>query len=336
MVLNWNGMALLKQYLPSVVAQLPDYAKVVLLDNASTDDSVGFVRREFPMVEVVINDQNYGFAQGYNRGLSKIDAEYLVLLNSDVECAGGWIEPVVDFMDENQQVAACQPKILDDKSRGNFEYAGASGGFVDVLGFPFCRGRIFNDVEQDLGQYEEPISVFWATGACLFIRKRVFEEVEGFDEDFFAHMEEIDLCWRVLRAGYKIYCIPESKVYHLGGGTLKKLNPQKTYLNFRNNLIMIIKNDHQRSFLLMLFLKLVLDGVAALKFVAEGNPMHAWSVVKAHFYVYFHMKTTYRKRKELEVAYPEGVALPVYGSSIVMSRYLLGKKSFNELKFNTQ
>jgi GT2 family glycosyltransferase len=334
-ILNWNGIELLKEFLPSVVNTVPDYVKVVLLDNASSDGSVNFVKQHYPNIDILHNDDNYGFALGYNKGLINVDAEYFVLLNSDIQCAKGWVEPIIDFMDNNPKVGACQPKILDYKSKGSFEYAGASGGHLDAFGFPFCRGRIFNELELDEGQYEENSKIFWATGACLFIRSDVFNDLNGFDEDFFAHMEEIDLCWRIHRAGHEIYCIPESKIYHLGGGTLKKLNPQKTYLNFRNNLIMILKNNRRKYFYLTILLKLIFDGIAGVKFLLEGSPLHTWSVVKAHFYVYGHIGAILKKRRDLKKVFPKTIIHPVYSKSIVISHYLLGKKTFKELKFNT-
>jgi len=333
-ILNWNGIALLREYLPSVVSTVPDYVKVFLLDNASNDESVSFVKKKYPDIQIIQNDDNSGFALGYNKGLVGVDAEYFVLLNSDIECAQGWVEPIIDFMDKNKQVGACQPKILDHKNKNSFEYAGASGGHIDALGFPFCRGRIFNELELDEAQYEENSKIFWATGACLFIRSSVFNELKGFDEDFFAHMEEIDLCWRIHRAGHEIYCIPKSKIFHLGGGTLKKLNPQKTYLNFRNNLIMILKNNRRKYFFITIFLKLILDGVAGVKFLLEGSPLHTWSVLKAHFYVYGHFGTILKKRKALKKVFPKKIIHPVYPKSIVISHFLFGKKTFKELKFN--
>jgi len=333
-ILNWNGIALLKEFLPSVVNTVPDYVKVVLLDNASTDESLSYVSENYPEIEVVINDDNYGFATGYNKGLKSIDAEYFVLLNSDIECAENWIEPIIDFMDKNPKVGACQPKILDYKNKNSFEYAGAVGGHLDALGFPFCRGRIFNELELDDKQYDENAKVFWATGACLFVRSTVFNELNGFDDDFFAHMEEIDLCWRIQRAGHEIYCIPESKIYHLGGGTLKKLNPKKTYLNFRNNLVMIIKNNRRKYFFITIFVKLLLDGIAGVKFLLEGNPLHSWSVVRAHFYVYFNLGGIIKKRIALNRQFSKRTIHPVYPKSIVISHFLYGKKKFKDLKFN--
>jgi GT2 family glycosyltransferase len=334
-ILNWNGLALLKEYLPSVVNTVPDYAKVVLLDNASSDESLQFVKSDYPGIQIIQNEENYGFALGYNKGLKYVDAEYFVLLNSDIECAKDWIQPIINFMDDHQEVGACQPKIVDHKNQELFEYAGASGGHLDALGFPFCRGRVFNELESDKGQYDDNSKIFWATGACLFIRSSVFNDLKGFDADFFAHMEEIDLCWRIHRAGHEIYCIPESKVFHLGGGTLKKLNPRKTYLNFRNNLIMILKNNRRKYFFVTIFLKLIFDGIAGVKFLFEGSPLHTWSVFKAHFYVYGNIGSILRKRNALKKIYPKTIIHPVFPKSIVISHYLLGKKTFQELKFNT-
>lgn len=334
-ILNWNGLELLKEFLPSVVATIPNYAELVILDNASTDGSVNFIKSDYPNITIVHNDDNYGFALGYNKGLKSIDAEYYVLLNSDIECTENWVQPIINFMDANPQVGACQPKILDYNKKDTFEYAGAVGGHIDALGFPFCRGRIFNELEKDLGQYDENAKIFWATGACMFIRKNVFDKLDGFDDDFFAHMEEIDLCWRVQRAGFEIYCIPASTIYHLGGGTLKKLNPRKTYLNFRNNLVMILKNNQRRYFFITIFLKLFLDGIAGAKFLLEGSPLHTLSVLKAHFYVYANIRKVLKKRKALKAAFPKTTINPVYPKSIVMSYFLFGKKTFASLKFNS-
>ena len=332
-ILNWNGEKLLEEFIPSVVKTIPDFATLIVADNASNDNSIEFLKLNYPQVTIVQNDKNYGFAQGYNEALKKVDAEYLVLLNSDVETSNNWIEPIVNFMDSHPETGACQPKILDYKNKNVFEYAGASGGFIDALGFPFCRGRIFNDLEIDSNQYNTPSSIFWSTGACMFIRKKVFDELNGFDSSFFAHMEEIDLCWRIHRLGFNIYCIPESKVYHLGGGTLKKLNPQKTYLNFRNNLTMLIKNGNSNLFWGRFLLKMTLDGIAGLKFLLEGSPLHTLSVLKAHFYIYKNFSRILKQRKKLKKTLGFPKINSIYGKSIVVSYYLLNKKKFSELTF---
>lgn len=240
-ILNWNGAKMLRQYMPSVLQYSRDEAEVYVADNASTDESLQLLREQYPEVKLILFDKNWGFAEGYNKALAQIDAEYYLLLNSDIEVTPHWLTPLVEFMDANQEVAACQPKLLSIADGGRFEYAGASGGYLDRYGYPFCRGRIFNTVENDEGQYDDKAEVLWATGAALFVRARIYKDVGGLDARFFAHNEEIDLCWRMHLLGYKVYCLPESKVYHVGGGTLPKVNPMKTFLNFRNNLTMLYK-----------------------------------------------------------------------------------------------
>ncbi len=240
-ILNWNGAKMLQEYLPSVLKYSRGEAVVYVADNASTDDSLTLLKDHFPECRLIVLDQNWGFAEGYNRALSQIDAEYYLLLNSDIEVTHHWLTPLVEFMDAHQEVAACQPKLLSVYDHDLFEYAGASGGFLDRYGYPFCRGRIFDTVEQDDGQYDTPADILWATGAALFVRARIYKEVGGLDGRFFAHNEEIDLCWRLRLRGYRVVCIPESQVYHVGGGTLPKSNPMKTFLNFRNNLTMLYK-----------------------------------------------------------------------------------------------
>ena len=240
-ILNWNGAKMLRQYLPSVLQYSREEATVIVADNASTDDSLELLHEHYPEVQLILFDKNWGFADGYNKALAQIDAEYFLLLNSDIEVTHHWLTPLIEFMDTHPDVAACQPKLLSIADRDAFEYAGASGGFLDRYGYPFCRGRIFETVEKDDGQYDTPAEVLWATGAALFVRARIYNNVGGLDGRFFAHNEEIDLCWRMRLKGYKIYCLPESVVFHVGGGTLPKSNPMKTFLNFRNNLTMLYK-----------------------------------------------------------------------------------------------
>ena len=240
-ILNWNGRKMLEQYLPSVLEYSCDEAMVVVADNASTDDSLAFLNARYPQIQTIVLDQNYGFAEGYNRALKQVEAEYYVLLNSDVEVTPHWLSPLIAYMDSHVEVAACQPKLLSYVNKEKFEYAGASGGYLDRYGYPFCRGRLFDAVETDRGQYDDTVEVLWATGACLFIRSEDYWRVGGLDGRFFAHCEEIDLCWRLNIVGRKVVCQPESRVYHLGGGTLPKGNPMKTFLNFRNNLTMLYK-----------------------------------------------------------------------------------------------
>lgn len=240
-ILNWNGAKMLRQYLPSVLQYSRDEATVIVADNASTDESLELLRQHYPEVQLILFDKNWGFADGYNKALAQIDAEYYLLLNSDIEVTHHWLTPLIEFMDSHPDVAACQPKLLSIANHDVFEYAGASGGFLDRYGYPFCRGRIFETVERDEGQYDTPAEILWATGAALFVRARIYNNVGGLDGRFFAHNEEIDLCWRMRLLGYKIYCLPESVVFHVGGGTLPKSNPMKTFLNFRNNLTMLYK-----------------------------------------------------------------------------------------------
>ena len=269
-ILNYNGAGMLRRFLPSVIEYSPE-ASIYVADNGSSDESCDVVRNEFPAVKLMVLDHNYGFAEGYNRALAQVDEEYAVLLNSDVEVTRGWLSPMTQFLDSNPEVAACQPKLLSFKQKDFFEYAGAAGGFIDKWGYTFCRGRIFNTVERDSGQYDDTTDVFWATGAALMIRNEVYKNNGGLDGRFFAHMEEIDLCWRLRSRGYRIACVPQSHVYHVGGATLKKENPQKTYLNFRNNLLMIYKNAPDCQLKKIMLFRKVFDNVAALKFLASGD-----------------------------------------------------------------
>src|ERR1044071_7927501 len=286
-ILNYNGKAHLEKFLPGVVRYSPE-ARIVVADNGSTDDSLTYITKYFPGVEIIDNGSNLGFCGGYNHALKKVSAEYFLLLNNDVEVTEGWLKPLLDILGRDQNIAAVQPKILAYRQKNRFEYAGAGGGLIDALGYPFCRGRIFDTTEEDHGQYNDTLPVFWATGACLMIRSKLFHELGGFDEDFFAHMEEIDLCWRLKRRGHKIYYCGSSTVYHLGGGTLAAGNPTKTYYNFRNGLDMLIKNQSGGQLLWKLPLRLALDWVAAVKFLL-GTPAHAWAVMRAHGYVFFHL-----------------------------------------------
>ena len=264
-ILNWNGSDMMKKYLPTVIKHSEKDAKVIVADNASSDDSIEMLKRDFPEVDIIALDKNYGFAEGYNQALKKIDSEYYLLLNSDVEVTENWLQPLLKYMDEHQDVAACQPKLLSIYDKDSFEYAGASGGYIDKLGYPFCRGRIFDNVEKDNGQYDTVAEISWATGACLMIRSKDYWGVGALDGRFFAHNEEIDLCWRLRLYGHKIVCIPESKVFHVGGGTLPKSNPMKTYLNFRNNLTMLYKNLPQKDLKSVMRWRWILDYTAAFE-----------------------------------------------------------------------
>lgn len=294
-ILNWNGKTLLEQFLPSVVAYSKE-ADVYVADNASTDASIEFVKSTFPSVKIIQNTVNGGYAKGYNDTLKHIGAEVFCLLNNDVEVTKNWLIPIIDNFKNNPNTAIIQPKLLDFKHPDYFEYAGAAGGFIDKFGFPYCRGRIFNTIEKDNGQYNDIADIFWASGACFFVRRSVFKLLNGFDEAFFAHMEEIDLCWRSKNLGYSITYIGESKVYHLGGATLNNTNPKKTFLNFRNSLFTLTKNAKGNLFFII-FSRLLLDGIAGLKFLFELKPKHTLAILKAHYGFYNHLKILLKQRE---------------------------------------
>jgi GT2 family glycosyltransferase len=329
-ILNWNGENHLRNFLPEVIQHSAPHADVWVIDNASTDDSVALLKKEFPEVHLVQLKENFGFAGGYNKGLAQIKSDLFVLLNTDVQVTPNWIPPVLEFM-ELQDLAACQPKILNYNNKEWFEYAGASGGFIDRDGFIFCAGRIFDSFEQDHGQYNKDKEVFWASGACLFIRSELYFKVGGFDQDFFAHMEEIDLCWRLKNRGYRIGASGKSHVYHVGGGTLHKYNPFKTYLNFRNNLFLLTKNYHHRPFVPLLFRRLFLDGLAAFRFIIEGNWNYFKAVLKAHVSFYFSFRKTLKKRKIEHRALQSPNLTGWYTKSVIFDYYLNKKHSFQEL-----
>ena len=330
-ILNYNGKNHLETFLPSVVKNSPEWAEIVVADNASSDESLVFLRKAFPEVKIITLDKNYGFAGGYNNALKQIQAEYYVLLNSDVEVSPYWLEPIITAMDANVNVAAAQPKVRAYQNRDHFEYAGAAGGFIDKFGFPFCRGRIFDNCELDTGQYDDEREVFWATGACLVVRAKAYWQVEGLDENFFAHMEEIDMCWRLKNQGYQIYCYPISVVYHLGGGTLSAQNARKTYLNFRNNLTMVVKNDYRRGILFVLFQRMVFDGAATFHMLISRDYKHAIAVLRAHSFFYRHLPSLVKDRnywrKKRTVANQTGF----YNRSIIKDYFLGKKKVFGAL-----
>ncbi len=330
-ILNYNGARFLEQFLPGVVASCnPAMSEVIVADNASTDDSVAIMRERFPDIRLIENGCNGGFATGYNMALKQVEAQYYVLLNSDIEVAPGWIEPVIDLMDAHPNIAACQPKILSFHHKEQFEYAGASGGFIDKHGYPFCRGRIFQHLENDEHQYDEPMEVFWATGACMFVRADLYHQVGGLDDSFFAHMEEIDLCWRLKNAGYQVYCCPQSQVYHIGGGTLPKNSPRKTYLNFRNNLSLLVKNLPKRRVKRIILYRIFLDWIAALKFLVEGCPKDFRMVFKAHWDFYKRLKSLREKRRNSE----HKMVSCIYCKNIVFECVFRGKKKFSDLRPN--
>ena len=298
-ILNWNGKNWLEKFLPNVISNSLD-ATVIVADNNSTDDSISYLKENFPNIQIIQNNGNYGYAKGYNLSLKQIDAQYFILLNSDIEVTENWIFPIISLMDSDENISACQPKILDYNNKTKFEYAGASGGYIDKFGYPFCRGRIFDHLEKDKGQYNNTTEVFWATGACLFVRSSHFLEIGGLDEDFFAHQEEIDLCWRLKNKGYKIMVEPKSEVYHVGGGTLNVGSPYKTHLNFRNNLYMMFKNLPLSSLFIIIPIRLILDGIAAITFLnKEKGLQHLLAIAKAHFSFYFEITKLITKRKNI-------------------------------------
>ena len=326
-ILNWNGRPMLERFLPSVTACSGD-AQVVVADNGSTDDSVEFLREHYPQLRLVELDRNYGFAEGYNRALAQVEADYYVLLNSDVECTPGWIGPVVAMMEREPDVAVAQPKLLMYDRKDTFEYAGGAGGFIDRYGYPFCRGRLFSTLEQDHGQYDDECDIFWATGACMFVRASVWRELGGLDGDFFAHMEEIDFCWRTHLAGYRVRYCPASHVFHVGGGTLPKSSPFKTELNFRNNLSMLYKNLPASRRGWVLAMRVWLDRVAALKFLLEGHRGEYQAVRKAHRQ-YRQWKHALRAKRARNGSHPVS---GVYRGLLLLEYYLLGRKTFTALK----
>lgn len=330
-ILNWNGAKMLTRFLPNVLDYSRKDATVYVADNASTDNSVELLKQHFPEVRLILLDKNWGFAEGYNKALDLIDAEYYVLLNSDVEVSHHWLSPLVEFMDNHPEAAACQPKLLSEKDRDSFEYAGACGGFLDKYGYPFCRGRIFDTVERDDGQYDYDVEVLWATGACLMIRASDFKLSGGFDARFFAHNEEIDLCWRLRLMGRKIFCIPDSFVFHVGGGTLPKNNPMKTYLNFRNNLLMLYKNLPENELHKVMRARMFLDYVAAFKSLVTGCFGDFKAIVKA--------RKTFRKwlpdyvsvRKQIQQIRKENDIAGIYNISVLWQYYVKGHKKFSDL-----
>lgn len=322
-ILNWNGRDLLKKFLPSVL-NFSDSAEVYVADNNSDDDSVAFVQENFPKVKIIQMPENKGFAGGYNEALKQIWADVYCLLNSDVEVTENWLSPIQKIFSENENIAVVQPKIRSLIQKDFFEYAGAAGGFLDKFGFPFCRGRIFNSVEKDCGQYNEPTPIFWASGACFFIRSEVFHQL-GFDEDFFAHQEEIDLCWRVHQTGKEIFYCPDSVVFHLGGATLPVENPLKIYLNFRNGLFLLLKNLPKNQLFPIIFSRLILDGFAGIHFLLKGKIRFTIAIIKAHFSFYKNFKKFYKKRKNQ--SFKDYYQI----KSVAFEYFLRKKKTFSDL-----
>lgn len=326
-ILNWNGKKFLQQFLPPLIAHTRDEAEIIVADNASTDDSVAFLRESFPQIRVLINSKNEGFAGGYNTALRQVKADYYVLLNSDIEVTADWIMPVIRLMESDHTIGACQPKILSYHEKNKFEYAGAAGGMMDKYGYPFCRGRIFQEIEADHGQYDNTMEIFWATGACMFVRAELYHELEGLDEDFFAHMEEIDFCWRLQNKGYRIMYCPGSTVYHIGGGTLPKISWRKTYYNFRNNFILLYKNLPDNMLFEVFAKRLVLDGIAAMRFLFTAGFKDFFAVLKAHFSFYGVLGKTRKKRRMLE----HRPLKNVYSRNLVIEHFLRGKKKYSDL-----
>jgi GT2 family glycosyltransferase len=331
-ILNWNGLHHLQRFLPSVV-QNSGSARICVIDNASGDASVSWLRDNFPAIELEVLDRNYGFTGGYNRGIARLNAELIVLLNSDVEVRKGWLSPLLARMNQNG-VAACQPKILALHNPDQFEYAGASGGFLDFLGYPFCRGRLFDTCEPDTGQYNDARQVFWASGACMMVRRKDYIDAGGLEERFFAHMEEIDLCWRFLNRGLEVWVEPASEVLHLGGGTLAKSSPRKTFLNFRNGLAMLYMNTHGFQTFGIILLRLILDGLAGIQFLMKGEIKNCLAIIRAHFSFYADFGYWSSKRKtnseKTRVRIPESI---LFRSSLVLQYFLRGKKRFSDMKF---
>jgi GT2 family glycosyltransferase len=326
-ILNWNGQKLLEQFLPSVVNFSLNEATVYVADNASTDSSIKYIKEFYPSVQIIENAINGGYAKGYNNALQHIEADIYCLLNSDVEVTENWLTPVIKLFKEEEKTAIIQPKLLDFKDKKKFEYAGAGGGFIDLFGYPYCRGRVFDHLETDNGQFNDVSDIFWASGACLFIRSNVYHQLCGFDEDYFAHQEEIDLCWRAQNEGFTIKYVGTSTVYHVGGATLQETNPHKTFLNFRNSLLNVVKNVPKKWFLLVVFSRLILDGIAGIKFILELRPIHTWAIIKAHFSFYKNFYKFLKKRKKLQKKADYNLH-----TSIVWQYFFLKRKKFTDLK----
>ena len=328
-ILNWNGSAMLQRFLPSVI-RYSEEAEIIVADNGSTDHSIDLLQEKFPSVRILPFRENYGFAEGYNRAIQQIETPYVLLLNDDVEVTPHWLQPLLEFMNHHPEVAACQPKILSETQRELFEYAGACGGFIDHLGYPYCRGRIFNHVEKDRGQYDQVCPIFWATGAALLVRTDVFRKEGGLDKRFFAHMEEIDFCWRLRSRNYGIYCIPQSTVYHVGGGTLPKSHPRKTFLNFRNNLLMLYKNLPEERLNFTLRIRYLLDLIAALKMLLSGQAKESMAIVKA-LRTFFKIRHDFDRQREENLQKQQLKDIPeMRNESLLVAFYLKKKKKFED------
>ena len=331
-ILNWNGKKYLEQFLPTLIKYTQDpNTEIIIADNDSKDDSIDFLSENYPAIRQIILDKNYGFAGGYNRALTQIEAEYFVLLNSDIEVSENWLKPLINLLDSDSTIAACQPKIKSFHQKDHFEYAGAGGGFIDKYGYPFCRGRILDKIEIDNGQYNDITDIFWATGACMVIRSEVYKKVNGLDDDFFAHMEEIDLCWRLKNLGYRIVYNPESTVYHVGGGTLPNNSPFKLYLNFRNNLFLLYKNLPKGKLFPIFFSRMILDGLSAILFLLKLSFPSFNAVLKAHLHFYKSLKTLRQKRRKLLLNKAVNNHKEIYSKSIIMDYFLRKKQFFKTL-----
>lgn len=330
-ILNWNGCSFLQQFLPSVI-QYSGEAEVIVADNASTDNSVDFLSTSYPALRVIQNTENGGFAQGYNDALNRIKGEfdYYVLLNSDVEVTANWLTPMLELIEQDPTIAGIQPKIMSFHAREKFEYAGASGGFVDHHYYPFCRGRIFSNLEIDHGQYNYPMEVFWTSGAAMLVRADVYHQLDGLDTDFFAHMEEIDFCFRAKLRGYSMMIVPSSTVFHVGGGTLSYANPKKTFLNFRNSLFMIHKN-HPGRVSGKIIARLLLDGIAGAMFLMKGQPRHTWAVLRAHIAYYQSISRLNTKRRQIQLDTLSFRSIGMFNGSIIYNFYIKGNKTFEAL-----
>lgn len=325
-ILNWNGKKLLETFLPSIVHFSSEKAEIFVADNASTDDSIAYIKKYYPSVNIIENAVNGGYAKGYNDALQSVEADIYCLINSDVEVTENWLSPVLDVFEKDKNVAIIQPKILDYKEKTSFEYAGAGGGFIDFFGYPYCRGRVFNSLEKNNQQFDDTTEIFWASGACFFIRAEVYHQLEGFDENYFAHQEEIDLCWRTNNLGYDIKYVGTSTVFHIGGATLQETNPHKTYLNFRNSLLNVVKNVPKKWFLIVVLSRLILDGIAGIKFLLELRPIHTFAILKAHVSFYKNLPLFLKKRRKLSKKQTYFIHI-----SIVWQYFILGRKKFQDL-----
>ncbi len=333
-ILNWNGKKYLENFLPGLVKNTQgNNAEIIIADNNSTDGSIEFLNDKFPDIRQIALDKNYGFTGGYNRALNQLKAEYFVLLNSDIEVTENWLNPLIELLDSDPSIAACQPKIKSFQNKKYFEYAGAAGGFIDKYGYPFCRGRVLDFIEEDTGQYDDQKDIFWATGACMVIRAELYKNIDGLDDDFFAHMEEIDLCWRLKNQGYRIVYCPKSTVYHVGGGSLPNNSPFKLYLNYRNNLFLLYKNLPNGKLLTVILTRMILDGLSAFIFLLRFSFKSFDAVLKAHFYFYKNLKNLRTKRKKLLSEKVVHHHSEIYPKSIVWNHFVKKKQKFSSLTF---